>query len=146
MQGEQCMGTGMPASQSAYNINLVNGTKPATTGNKSTKAKATATMTENKPKEPTARECADIHEYALAHGLAHGGSTQQDAIPNRATPVLCEDSTDKNLLTFVQSLICRQKIWAHVFDNPHILGNTIIISAYTLVSLITSNSANSPVL
>ena len=102
--------------------------------------------TENKPKEPTARERADVREYALAHGLARGGSTQQDAVPNGAAPVLCEDSTDENLLTFVQSPSCRRRIWARVFDNPHVLGNTIVISACTLVPLIASNSTDSPVL
>ena len=133
--------------QSAYNIDLMNGAKLATArSRKSTKAKAMAMMTENKPKELTACECADVCEYALTHGLACRGSTQQDAVPNRAAPVLCEDSTDENLLTFMQSPSCRWRIWACVFNNLHVLGNTIVISACTLVPLVASNSTDSPVL
>ena len=68
-----------------------------------------------------------------------------DVVPNGAAPVLREDSADENLLAFVQSPSCRRRIWAHVFDKPHVIVKVNVMSPNTPVSLIASNSTDSPI-
>ncbi|EJF61027.1 P-loop containing nucleoside triphosphate hydrolase protein [Dichomitus squalens LYAD-421 SS1] len=71
------------------------------------------------------RNKGDIREYALAHGLARGGSARQDAPLTGVQPHTVEDSPDEGLLAFVQSTSCRRQVWARIFDNPHPLAPVV---------------------
>ncbi|OJT09235.1 hypothetical protein TRAPUB_14310 [Trametes pubescens] len=59
-------------------------------------------------------------EYAEAHGLLRGTSSAlKDTVPSGAQPALSLDAPDEGLSVFVQSVECRRKVWARVYESEH---------------------------
>lgn len=70
------------------------------------------------PAKKTRADIAAIKKYAIAHGVERGGSSaKRDALPTGDQPPLNPDSSDENLLVFVQSVLCRRRVWAEIFEN-----------------------------
>ncbi|EJF56898.1 P-loop containing nucleoside triphosphate hydrolase protein [Dichomitus squalens LYAD-421 SS1] len=112
--------------RSAYSIDLLASTDKATSLSRpKLKGKAVNRTDRQAEQLKEKRDRADIREYALAHGVARGGSAREDALPDGPQPPIHEDSADEGLLTFVQSTSCRRKIWAAVFDNSHPLSPVV---------------------
>ncbi len=102
--------------RSAYNLDLLNTAPPSqASGLKTSKTKKnqTSDTTEPAPK----RDPKKVREYALAHGLARGNSTQTDEPPTGEQPPINEDDADEGLHAFVQSTVCRRKAWAAAFES-----------------------------
>ncbi len=102
--------------KSAYNTDLVNQAAASTTGTSAAKKK----------KKPAARESnggvkmdpKETREYARAHGATRGGTLKNDQPPDGEQPLLNPEAADEGLLTFVQSVQCRRKVWAEAFESP----------------------------
>lgn len=58
-----------------------------------------------------------MKEWAITHGLKRGGSSGNDNVPTGKSPVVDACAADEGLLAFVQSVTCRRKIWAEVFES-----------------------------
>ena len=54
--------------------------------------------------------------WAVTHGLKHGGHGGDDAVPMGQPPSLDLLADDEGLLAFVQSVTCRRKVWAKIFE------------------------------
>ncbi len=119
------------AERTVFNTDLVTEAAPSTTavkpGAKKKKRKddddlkAAETMTKPDSKETRA--------YAIAHGLNRGGSQMADTPPAGLQPLLNPDSADEGLLTFIQSVTCRRKVWAEAFESPMASKSTFGIPA-----------------
>lgn len=70
----------------------------------------------------TLAEKAVLKEWAISHGVKRGGSSGNDNVPVGKAPVLDVCAADEGLLVFVQSVTCRRKIWAQIFESTHKLG------------------------
>lgn len=62
-------------------------------------------------------EKATLKEWAITHGVKRGGIGDNGEIPTGETPELDLCAEDEGLLTFVQSVTCRRKIWAQIFES-----------------------------
>ena len=65
---------------------------------------------------------ADFKVYAQEHGYGRGWRSKEDALPTGDQPSLNTEREDEGLLTFVQSTICRRRVWAEAFDRTKALG------------------------
>ncbi|PIL28981.1 transporter [Ganoderma sinense ZZ0214-1] len=97
--------------KSAYNIDIVSAPAPSIDSKKTKKPDGSG------PPRAGRADAKQVREYAIAHGLARGGSKKDDVMPSGPQPHLNVDSADEGLLTAVQSVICRRKIWAEVFRS-----------------------------
>lgn len=72
-------------------------------------------------KKPASQAAAE-KAYAVAHGVDRGGVDKLDTAPHGLQPKLDESAEDEGLGVFVQSVSCRRKVWASIFDNdPELL-------------------------
>ncbi|KAI0707557.1 P-loop containing nucleoside triphosphate hydrolase protein [Cerioporus squamosus] len=89
-------------------------------GAESQEASTRATAQDTKTRRSEARL------YAEAHGLKQGSSTGlHDAAPTAPEqPRLDPDAVDEGLLTFVQSIKCRRKVWAAVYETADVITDS----------------------
>ncbi|KAI0363847.1 P-loop containing nucleoside triphosphate hydrolase protein [Pilatotrama ljubarskyi] len=99
--------------RSVYNTDLVSEVEPGTSSNKKSGRGKAARAREAKP-----RGKKEVREYALAHGIARGGSKKLDAPPCGLPPRIDAEAADEGLASFAQSVTCRRKVWAHIFESP----------------------------
>ncbi|KAI0814764.1 P-loop containing nucleoside triphosphate hydrolase protein [Irpex lacteus] len=64
----------------------------------------------------TAAEKAVVKEWAVMHGVKRGGHDGNDDIPAGRPPTVDACADDEGLLAFVQSVTCRRKVWAEIFE------------------------------
>lgn len=108
--------------RSAYSVDLIDKpsdpvvpVKPSST--KSKKTSATAVSDDTSGSSAQKRNPKLVREYVLAHGLARGASNNTDEPPSGKQPCVGEEDTDEGLHAFVQSVVCRRKVWATAFDS-----------------------------
>ncbi len=101
--------------KSAYNTDLVNQAAPSNLGKsaRNKKGKTTANPASTSKADPK-----QVREYAQAHGVSRGGTQKLDAVPAGPQPILNPEAADEGLLTFVQSVECRRRVWAKAFESP----------------------------
>lgn len=122
---------------SAYKVDLINTPNASTTKRRQrtkklkpgAKANASGTAVENitapKGRRTRAQE-AVIKAYAISHGIERRSSRCDDAPPVGVQPQFSPVRDDEGLFVFVQSVQCRRKVWAEVFENdPETLGESI---------------------
>ncbi|PIL24782.1 transporter [Ganoderma sinense ZZ0214-1] len=103
--------------RSVYNVDLLNTTKE-TLAASSKPSKSKKKQPREKTDTPaTKRDPKQVREYALAHGLARGASSKTDDTPTGDQPPVNEDDDDEGLHAFVQSTVCRRKVWAVAFES-----------------------------
>ena len=57
--------------------------------------------------------------YAEAHGVKRGGVKKDDGLTGPAEqPPLDAEALDEGLLVFIQTTLCRRKVWLEVFESP----------------------------
>ncbi|KAI0697949.1 P-loop containing nucleoside triphosphate hydrolase protein, partial [Cerioporus squamosus] len=57
--------------------------------------------------------------YAKEHGVDRGSTKKADAVALDAEPPRLDlEAADEGLVTFVQAVTCRRKLWAEVFETP----------------------------
>lgn len=68
-----------------------------------------------------------LKAYAIAHGVERGSSKLvDDSPPTGVQPPFNPDADDEGMLVFAQSVQCRRKVWAEVFENdPKTLGKFV---------------------
>ncbi|KAH9939562.1 P-loop containing nucleoside triphosphate hydrolase protein [Amylocystis lapponica] len=78
--------------------------------------KGKAAVSRSKVPQTQGRDTKASAEYARAHGLDRGGTDKKDSRPKGVQPQLQPDADDEGLLTFVQSVTCRRRVWATAYD------------------------------
>ncbi len=73
----------------------------------------------------TLAEKAILKEWAISHGLKRGGNNGNDNAPVGQSPILDVCAADEGLLAFVQSVSCRRKVWAQVFESTRDPGTRL---------------------
>lgn len=77
------------------------------------------------------------------HGVKRGGHNGDDDVPGGQPPVLDACADDEGLLVFVQSVTCRRKLWAEIFECAQTPGE--YMSSLLVCSAVLTRSSVSTV-
>ncbi|OSD06943.1 P-loop containing nucleoside triphosphate hydrolase protein [Trametes coccinea BRFM310] len=106
--------------RSAYSIDLTrsNSNLPGASENRA--AKQVGKSTTKKARVVQSAKGSKLpKDYAVNHGLNRGSTARDDSVPTAGDePVLDVEADDEGLLVFVQTRLCRRKIWTEIFESP----------------------------